>query len=239
MSLFGLTQQQVRSNARFQNRANASQFGGWGMLGNKLGSLFGLKDEGQERAQKQEKIYGIREQVISQEGFKQLQPQEKIKVLANAYLNAGEMQIASGIMTQGQQMLGDQAKPVDQQKQINTLRKDISYYTKDMRLIDTAYTKIKRVAKEKTATGDMSMVFGIMKLNDPGSTVREGEYATAKNAGGVSDRLRNLYNNAIDGQLLQPNERRNFLVTADNLYQAQRESTDRSIEQVLEFADED
>jgi hypothetical protein len=35
-----------------------------------------------------------------------------------------------------------------------------------------------------TPASDMSLVFGFMKMLDPASVVREGEYATAKNAGG-------------------------------------------------------
>ena len=38
---------------------------------------------------------------------------------------------------------------------------------------------------------DMSLVFGFMKMLDPSSVVRETEYATAKNATGVPDQVRN------------------------------------------------
>src|SRR3990167_7070520 len=41
-----------------------------------------------------------------------------------------------------------------------------------------------------TAAGDMSLIFGIMKMLDSNSTVREGEYATAQNAGSIPDRVR-------------------------------------------------
>lgn len=127
----------------------------------------------------------------------------------------------------------------DDQGKVDKLRGSINKFTGDMRTIQSAYNKIQRVAKERTATGDMSMVFSIMKLNDPGSTVREGEYATAKNAGGVPDRLRNLYNNAIDGRLLQESQRQQFLATAENLYQGERESADTAIGHILQQADAD
>ena len=35
------------------------------------------------------------------------------------------------------------------------------------------------------AAGDMALIFSYMKMLDPNSTVREGEYATAQDAGSI------------------------------------------------------
>lgn len=56
----------------------------------------------------------------------------------------------------------------------------------------------------------MGLIFAYMKLLDPGSTVREGEYATAQNAAGVPDKVRNEYNKAKDGGFLTPEQVRSF-----------------------------
>ena len=58
------------------------------------------------------------------------------------------------------------------------------------------------------------MITGYMKMIDPGSTVREGEFATAANSGGVSDNVRSLYNSLINGKRLSPQQRENFLQSA-------------------------
>lgn len=58
--------------------------------------------------------------------------------------------------------------------------------------------------------GDMAGVFLFMKTMDPGSSVREGEYANAQNAAGVPERVRNAYNRAIAGELLSPGQREDF-----------------------------
>lgn len=94
---------------------------------------------------------------------------------------------------------------------------------KDAQQVATSYQKIKGAATgEHTATSDMSLVYGLMKMQDPGSTVREGEYATAENAKGVPDQIRNLYNKAKDGAILSERQRQQFHQTASSIASAQR-----------------
>ena len=57
-----------------------------------------------------------------------------------------------------------------------------------------------------------------MKVLDPGSVVREGEFATASNAGGVDDRVRNIYNRVIEGTRLTEKQRADFVDRARRLY---------------------
>lgn len=85
--------------------------------------------------------------------------------------------------------------------------------------IGEAYQKIK--GSESTAAGDVSLIYGYMKLMDPGSTVREGEFATAQNAGSIPERVQAAYNRALKGTRLAPEVRADFLKQADNVYQAQ------------------
>lgn len=87
--------------------------------------------------------------------------------------------------------------------------------------VGIAFDKMRRASVAQSAAGDMSMIFAYMKMLDPGSTVREGEYANARNAGGVPDQIINLYNKAKDGQLLNPGQRSDFMSQAGNLYEAQ------------------
>jgi hypothetical protein len=63
-----------------------------------------------------------------------------------------------------------------------------------------------------------------MKMLDPGSTVREGEFATAQNATGAPERIRNMYNNLITGQRLNPGQRKMFVGQAERLYTQARGS---------------
>ena len=62
---------------------------------------------------------------------------------------------------------------------------------KDFNTATTQYNKLLSSAKQKSAAGDMSMIFTYMKILDPTSVVREGEQATAKEAGAVPDKVLN------------------------------------------------
>ena len=53
-----------------------------------------------------------------------------------------------------------------------------------------------------------------MKMLDPTSVVREGEYATAANSGGVPEYIRGLYNRAVEGEKLTPQQRQKMLSAA-------------------------
>ncbi len=72
-------------------------------------------------------------------------------------------------------------------------------------------------AKENSAAGDIGMIFTFMKALDPTSVVREGEQASAQNAAGVPERVRNVYNNLLTGQRLSPRQRNEFISLANSL----------------------
>jgi len=104
-----------------------------------------------------------------------------------------------------------------------TLRKEFDSLpeVKPFKEVSTAYDKIQRAAKTPSAAGDLSLIFGYMKMLDPGSTVREGEFANAQNAGGVGDRIVAQYNRIKDGERLSESQRADFLRQAEELYSAQ------------------
>lgn len=74
---------------------------------------------------------------------------------------------------------------------------------------------------EDSPASHIGLVFNFMKLQDPTSTVREGEQAQAANAGGVEDRVRNLYNKILLGGRLSDEQVNDFLGTAGAQYQAE------------------
>ncbi|MGO4838111.1 hypothetical protein AB4144_38275, partial [Rhizobiaceae sp. 2RAB30] len=49
----------------------------------------------------------------------------------------------------------------------------------------------------------------------------EGEFASAENAAGVPDRVRNLYNRVMNGERLTREQRQEFVGTAGDLYGAE------------------
>lgn len=74
------------------------------------------------------------------------------------------------------------------------------------------------MSSNDSGAGDISLIYGFMKMNDPGSVVREGEFATAENSSGVPDKIRNLYNKALNGERLTEGQRKMFKGQAKSLY---------------------
>ena len=107
-------------------------------------------------------------------------------------------------------------------------RKEYSDQTKGYQDVKSAYGRVK--ASEDSAVGDLSLIFGYMKMLDPGSVVREGEFATAQNAAGVPERIQNIYNKVISGERLNAGQRKAFKGQAEKLYQtaAEQEKVVRS-----------
>lgn len=108
-------------------------------------------------------------------------------------------------------------------KAADDLRKEIAAdpRIKDFDKVDAAYNKIEAAAKSSSAAGDLSLIFSYMKILDPGSTVREGEFSNAQNSAGVAGRVRNIYNNLLSGERLNDDQRKSFLVEARKAAKAQ------------------
>jgi hypothetical protein len=75
-----------------------------------------------------------------------------------------------------------------------------------------------------TAADDISSVYSFMKALDPQSVVREGEFATAQNATGVPDRMKNYYNQMLKGTRLNANQRQDMVNTAYRNYSVMRDN---------------
>jgi hypothetical protein len=118
------------------------------------------------------------------------------------------------------------------------LRSEFTTQIKPYVELSQAYQKIETAAKNNSGAGDIALIYGFMKVLDPGSVVREGEFATAANAGGVSDTVRNLYNRAISGQRISPEIRNDFLNQARNIVESQRVLSSDLIDRYTNVAQE-
>jgi hypothetical protein len=82
----------------------------------------------------------------------------------------------------------------------------------------------------------LALIFNFMKVLDPGSVVREGEFATAQNAGGIDERVRSLYNQVVEGTRLTEAQRADFVDRAGRLYGGAQEQYQSIANQYTEFA---
>lgn len=107
--------------------------------------------------------------------------------------------------------------------QENKLRTEFNPFKKQFQEAQTAQDKVVKSLARQTAAGDVSAVFAYMKVLDPGSVVREGEQATARNAAGVPERIRNAYNRTLTGESLTPEQRQDFLETSQSLFESEKD----------------
>ncbi|WP_018898894.1 hypothetical protein [Rhizobium sp. 2MFCol3.1] len=87
--------------------------------------------------------------------------------------------------------------------------------------VRASFDRIASSAKQDNGAGDLGIIYGYMKVLDPGSVVREGEFATAEQASGVPTQILNLYNKAVNGERLTPEQRKMFVSAAQDLYAAE------------------
>jgi len=103
------------------------------------------------------------------------------------------------------------------------LRTEFKNITKNVRDIALAYNKIIASASDPSAAGDIALIINYMKMLDPGSVVREGEFATAANAGGVEDSVRARYNSVVNGERLSVEQRQDFVNASGRVLQPYRD----------------
>lgn len=104
-------------------------------------------------------------------------------------------------------------------KEVQSLRKEFAAETKSFLDVNDAYTRVLESAKDPSPAGDMALIFNYMKVLDPGSTVREGEFATAQQAGSIPQSIIAKYNKARDGTILEDGQRKDFVDRAGKLFE--------------------
>lgn len=148
----------------------------------------------------------------------------------------------------------DKALPLS--KVSESLRKEFDDLpeVKSFRLVQTAFGKLNAAASKPpelaTAQDDMAAIFSYMKLLDPGSTVREGEYNTATKSGGWPTEWLLIYNNAvgflkgakdendkpIEYRLLDPKVRKGFLESGKTAYVGQSRTFANALDRHVKLA---
>ena len=116
-----------------------------------------------------------------------------------------------------------------QQTAALTLADDFERASSEFFTVDRSFKRIASMAQSPSPMGDIGMVFAIMKMYDPPSTVREGEQAQASNAAGVPERIRTTYNRLLTGEKLGTNQRADILTTARNLYNVAKVDQDQIV----------
>ena len=177
-----------------------------------------------------------------------LQGRNKAK---NKYLEAyerGDMEAAARFAAlSGDKDLADMIRGEgDFNKEIfdseSKMRAKFEKQTEDFVKIRNSYAGLLLLNEDPSPASDLATIFSFMKMLDPGSVVREGEFANAQNSGSAEQKLWANYNQLLKGYRLGEvirNEkgevvdrgaiRNDFMNTARNLYMAAREGRDRTV----------
>lgn len=118
-----------------------------------------------------------------------------------------------------------------------TIRSEIDTANKEFNQLANSWDRIAASADDPSAAGDLALIFNYMKMLDPGSTVREGEFATAQSAAGVDDRIRGAYNRVVNGERLTPGQRSDFFNQAQNIFDAADSRAQLLVDQYVKIAE--
>lgn len=116
-------------------------------------------------------------------------------------------------------------KPTFEADDVSSARKEFTALPQVKSFADqtAAYGRIlsslERDVGQKSPAGDLALIFNYMKILDPGSTVREGEFATAAKAGSFGTQIASLVSQIETGELLTKSQRADFADRATKLYQ--------------------
>ena len=138
----------------------------------------------------------------------------------------------------GEVIYEDASAPKFDPKDVVTARKEFSSLPPVKQFSDqtSAYGRVVASVDDPSPSGDLALIFNFMKVLDPGSVVREGEFATAQNAGGIDQRTRGLYNRITSGERLTPEQRADFADRATRLYSEAQGQYQSLAEQYAGFA---
>lgn len=125
--------------------------------------------------------------------------------------------------------------PEEKRKEAGDLRKEYNTELnrlKTRELVGRYQTMVQagNAPESEKAAADLNLIFSYMKILDPQSVVREGEFATASNAGSVPQRLIAQYNKVVNGGRLSDAQRRAFVNQATTVMKSkmqQQESVNK------------
>jgi hypothetical protein len=106
---------------------------------------------------------------------------------------------------------------------VNTTQKHRQEYSKQSNTFDAqteAYGRLVAAGTEPSAFGDLALIFNYMKILDPGSVVRESEFATAAATGSLDQRIQAYLQKLAVGERLTPEQRKDLMDRGARLYKS-------------------
>lgn len=143
--------------------------------------------------------------------------------VGQANASAGESRARTGLI--GAQTENEREKPTtpggrENFKDERYLRQEYLKEVKNYPEIQDSLSRIRAAAADSSGASDVALLFSFMKLNDPGSVVRESEQALILGAQGWADRTEALVKSVRSGDKLSPAQRKTLENVAEQLVKA-------------------
>ncbi len=150
---------------------------------------------------------------------------------------AGTAQKTASKILGGEDAGGFIIDPAKRLEAANKLRDDYTARSKDYITIRDAKNRMDSLDfKANPGAADLALVFDYLKILDPNSTVREGEFKTAASIAGVPGVIESLRNKILGEGQLNESARKQILSQASKLYQAQALQHDKTTTQYANMA---
>jgi len=171
----------------------------------------------------------LKEGLITQKDFNQINKAPSLEFKTSVGKLIGDRKLAIDTFGEG----SEQVKAIEAALKAETkgeppsltdaagIRKEFTKASGDFIKLRDAIGKVRVAAANPSGPGDIALIFNFMKILDPGSTVREGEFATAQNSAGVGETVRAQFNRLLEGERLGENQRDEFIKTSNQLFDSQ------------------
>ena len=117
------------------------------------------------------------------------------------------------------------------------LRGEYFKRTEDLSAAERNFSIIETSAADNSGAGDIALVTSFMKMLDPGSVVRETEFAQAADTSGLLGKLKSAVTKIEDGKFLTPQQRIDFQRLASKYLEAanvQKQDVQRSYQAIID-----
>ncbi len=134
---------------------------------------------------------------------------------------------------------GGAVSPHQQFNEAASMRRDFQTQSAPFQKVRDSFNRIQASAQNPSPAGDLSMVFNYMKMLDPGSVVRESEFATAAAARPLLERVGlswDTVGSLWSGKKLTPGQRQDFLNRSNQLYQTEAKQHEQRVNETKRMA---
>jgi hypothetical protein len=171
-------------------------------------------------------------ELLQETNYGQIITNSKNEIELNNYSQEKELQLEKlKLETETlQYKLDNPEKDWTKIKQVNDFKnkwKDSSIYKNTVERQDMLQD-LQTAADDNSGASDITFIFRYMKFLDPTSVVREGEFATAAEAGGVPEKFANLRDKILAGSILTSEVKQQFLEVANKMYITQLDNYQRT-----------